>query len=426
MCIAAVVGAALLAAGCGDKKKPSASTPTATATATKPPETPEPPGDAEQMQSLLLERSRALQDGDEERLAATSTGAQQVRDRRAAKSAAALPLSSVEVESTSTNLGKRSATMHALTRYDFDGVESTFAIRSSMSFIKTPDGWRVKRDRPAGIEAPWQRGSYTVRRSEHFVALTPKGLKVSGFMKDLEAGRARMKRALPGVKAPGRLLVVVSRGTADTKALTRDVRALGTLNAIAEASVDESGPARRVTSVAGQRLLVVWRSFGRQDHSGRRRTIAHEMTHASLLTKTSGRMPVWLVEGMAMYTAGDPRYGDAGALLSGGRLRDSSQQAASKRVLSLTALGRPTSMVKLASTPLAFAYSYSAAAAYAIAAKHGRKGLLRLYEGFNSEKIKGRAGRKLMDRVMRKTLHQSLASVQRDVDAFARAHAQIG
>ncbi|WP_028061874.1 hypothetical protein [Candidatus Solirubrobacter pratensis] len=417
-----MAGAALLAAGCGDKK-PSVSKPTATAG--KPAERPKPPGDAEQMQNLLLERSRAIQDGDVERLAATSTGSQQVRDRRAARSAAALPLASVEIEATSTTVGKRSATMHTLTRYDFDGVDSTFAIRSSMRFIKTPAGWRVKLDRPAGIEAPWQRGAYTVRRSEHFVALTPKGLKVAGFMRDLEAGRARMKKALPGLKAPGRMLVVVSRSNSDTKALTRDVRALGTLNAIAEASVNENGPARRVTSVAGQRLLVVWRSFGRQDHAGRRRTIAHEMTHASLVRKTSGRMPVWLVEGMAMYTAGDPRYGEAGALLSGAQLRDHSQQAASKRVLSLTALGRPASMVNLASTPLAFAYSYSAAAAYAIAATHGRKGLLRLYEGFDSEEIKGRPGRKLMDRVMRKTLHQSLASVQKDVDAFARAHAEI-
>jgi hypothetical protein len=129
---------------------------------------------------------------------------------------------------------------------------------------------------------------------------------------------------------------------------------------------------------------------------------------------------------MAMYASGDDRYGEAGALLSGAQLNDGSQQGAAKRTLSLTALGRPSSMAKLGSTPLAFAYSYSAAAAYAIAAKHGRKGLLKLYAGFSDEKIKGHAGRKLMDRVMRRTLHQSLSSVQRDVDAFARSHARVG
>jgi hypothetical protein len=31
-----------------------------------------------------------------------------------------------------------------------------------------------------------------------------------------------------------------------------------------------------------------------------------------------------------------------------------------------------------------------------------------------------------MDRVMRKTLHESFGAVQREVDDFARAHAQTG
>ena len=73
--------------------------------------------------------------------------------------------------------------------------------------------------------------------------------------------------------------------------------------------------------------------------------------------------------------------------------------------------------------PLTFAYSYSSAAAYTIAAKHGgAKALLRLYSAFNSEKIKGKPGRKLTDRVMRKTLHTSLSSVESDVKAYARAN----
>ncbi len=155
-------------------------------------------------------------------------------------------------------------------------------------------------------------------------------------------------------------------------------------------------------------------------------TIAHEMTHAALVKQTSGRLPAWLVEGMAMYVSNDRRYGQAGAMLSGGVLRNSSQQAASKRVLSLTALGKPRSMQDLEATPLGFAYSYASAAAFAIAQKHGRKGLLRLYTAFDKAKYKGNAGRRLMDRVMRATLHESLASVQQEVEAFARAHAQFG
>jgi hypothetical protein len=426
-CLLAALAMSAVAAGCGGSSKPAASKPTATAKTRQSGQAKaKPPSDSEALQDLLRTRARAIQDGDPDLLAGTSVGAQQTRDRRQAKWAAALSLGPVELSAGSTKFDAEAATMHVQTTYDFDGVDSRFLVRSAMTLAKTPEGWRVKRDRPTGVEAPWQHGRYVPHRSPHFLALTPKGLRVAGLMRDLEAGRAKMKAALPGVRPPSRLLVVVTRGNRDTRALTRDVRALGSLTAIAEASVDEQGPAKRVASIAGQRLVVIWRSYGRDSRAGRRETIAHEMTHASLLKRTSGRMPVWLIEGMAMYASGDERYGEAGALLSGAQLRDNSKQAAAKRTLSLTALGRPTSMAKLSSTPLAFAYSYSAAAAYAIAAKHGRKGLLKLYDGFNDEKITGRAGRKLMDRVMRRTLHQSFKSVQSDVDAYARAHARVG
>ncbi len=423
---AALVGAALLVAGCGGSKpgprskehpgKAATATPTAT-----------PQSDAQQLQSLLGERARRIENGDAEALADTSTGAQQARDRHEANAARALKLEDVALQARSTSIKSDTATAQVITSYRFLGIaDSEFAIRSAMTFAKTEDGWRVKGDRPTqGVQAPWQLANYTVRRSPHFVALTPAGLKVERLMKDLEAGRVTMKRGLPGVKVPERLLVVVARGNEDTKALTRDVRALGSLDAIAQAAVDETGPAKRVTHVSAQRLLVIWRWFKRESRAERRQTIAHEMTHASLVKQTSGRLPAWLVEGMALYVSNDRRYGDAGAMLVGGVLRDRSKQAASKRVLSLTVLGKSKSLQNLASTPLAFAYSYSAAAAFAIARKHGRKGLLRLYKAFSSSKYKGPAGRKLMDRVMRRTLHESLASVEQEVSAFARAHAQF-
>lgn len=424
---AALVGAVLLVAGCGDSKpslKPkedAAQAATATPTAT-------PASDAQKLQSLLSERARRIENGDAEALADTSTGAQPARDRHEANAARALKLEDVQLQARSTSIEDDTATAQVITSYRFLGIaDSEFAIRSAMTFAKTEDGWRVKGDRPTqGVQAPWQLANYTVRRSPHFVGLTPAGLKVDRLMKDLEAGRVTMTRGLPGVKVPERLLVVVARGNEDTKALTRDVRALGSLDAIAQAAVDETGPSKRVTHVSAQRLLVIWRWFKRESRAERRQTIAHEMTHASLVKQTSGRLPAWLAEGMALYVSNDRRYGDAGAMLVGGVLRDRSKQAASKRVLSLTVLGKPKSMQNLASTPLAFAYSYSAAAAFAIAHKHGRKGLLRLYKAFSSAKYKGPAGRKLMDRVMRRTLHQSLASVEQDVSAFARSHAQFG
>jgi hypothetical protein len=102
-----------------------------------------------------------------------------------------------------------------------------------------------------------------------------------------------------------------------------------------------------------------------------------------------------------MYASGDQRAANAGALLAGARLKVASQQGAAERELSLARLARPNAMSRLAPIPLAIAYSYASAAAYAIAEKHGRSALLRLYDAFNDERIHGHA----------------------DAQAFARAHA---
>jgi hypothetical protein len=313
--------------------------------------------------------------------------------------------------------------LHVETIYAFAHVHSRFVKHSRVTAVRSSDGWRIRRDRALGIKAPWELGRYTVRRSRHFLALAPHGLAVGGLMGDLESGRALMHRGLPGVRPPGRMLVLVTRGEADARALTRDVRSLGALTAIAEAQVTLRGPARRVSWVTGQRILVMWPSYGDRSSAERSMVIAHELTHAALVRRTSGRSPAWLVEGIAMYASGDQRAANAGALLAGARLKVASQQGAAERELSLARLARPNAMSRLAPIPLAIAYSYASAAAYAIAAKHGRSALLRLYDAFNDEHIRGHAGRRLDDRVTRHVLHESLRSVQADAQAFARAHA---
>jgi hypothetical protein len=118
--------------------------------------------------------------------------------------------------------------------------------------------------------------------------------------------------------------------------------------------------------------------------------------------------------------------GDAGAVLSGALLRDTSKQDDVEDVLSLGRLARPTSLDRLGAVPLTFAYSYAAAAAFAIAEKYGgAKTLLRLYSAFNNEKIKGAPGRRLNDKVVRKTLKTSLSSLEDEIDAYARANSSI-
>ena len=125
--------------------------------------------------------------------------------------------------------------------------------------------------------------------SPHFLALAPKSLKVGSLMTDLEKGRSRMKRGLPGVKAPEKVLVIVARTGTDTKALTKDIKTLKSLVAVAETQYSTEGAAKRIDDVWGQRVFVLWRSYGNRSANERRTVIAHELVHAALASRTVRR-----------------------------------------------------------------------------------------------------------------------------------------
>jgi hypothetical protein len=425
---AALTVTALLITACGDGGTAGTTEPVvkkAAESKPKPKATPA-PTDTELLGALIANRAKALHLNDVDGYAGTATGAQVRRDSRAAQAAKALPIERLDMEVKATEVNGDRATLRVDTIYSFEGIDTAYFKTSRMTALKTPDGWRIRHDRPSGgVLAPWEYTRYKARKSPHFLALAPARMKVGSLMKDLEKGRARMARALPSVKPPKRTLVIVARNSKDAKALTKDLRTLRSLVAVAEAQYSFEGPAKRVDVVSGQRVFVMWRSYGNRSADERRTIIAHEMTHAALAARTGGRTPAWLAEGIALYASGDKRAGDAGAILSGAELRDGSKQDNAERALSLTRLAKPTALDKMDPVGLTFAYSYSAAAAYTIVQKHGVKGLLRLYSGFNSEKVKGKPGAKLTDKVMRRTLKKSLKTLESEIEAYARANSSV-
>ena len=219
--------------------------------------------------------------------------------------------------------------------------------------------------------------------------------------------------------------MIVARNSKDTKALTKDYRH-------AQRRWSPS-PRRRSRSTgrpsgsrpsAGQRVFVLWRSYGnRSAERAPDRSIAHELVHAALVKRSGGRVPAWLSEGIAMYASGDKRMRRRRRAAQRRRSCATRPSRTASRTRSRsTKLAKPTSLDRMSPIPLTFAYSYASAAAFAIAEKYGgAKALLRLYSAFNSEKIKGTPGRKLTDKVVRKTLKTSLSSLEDDVDAYARA-----
>ena len=140
--------------------------------------------------------------------------------------------------------------------------------------------------------------------------------------------------------------------------------------------------------VASQRLLVVWPAFAPLDAEGRARVVAHELTHAALASRTSGRTPGWLVEGIALYVSGDRRVGAAARYVAGDAGR------VSRRALTLTGLSAPGAIGRLGGDGQSAAYAYSSAAAFYVAERYGRKRFLRLYAAFNDPDLTEPDGRR--------------------------------
>jgi hypothetical protein len=186
--------------------------------------------------------------------------------------------------------------------------------------------------------------------------------------------------------------VVVAAGSAQARELTTEIRGVETLTAISDAAIREKGPARAVADVVSVRLLVVWPPFAQLDADGRSRVITHELTHAALAGATSGRTPSWLVEGVPMYVSNDRRIPPPEA--------------------NLGALSQPDAIGRLTGDTQATAYATSSAAAFTIADRYGRAGLLRLYDAFNDPKLVGSPGPQLVNRALRRGLGTSLGEIE--------------
>lgn len=370
-----------------------------------------PPSDAEQLSALLERRSAALQRGDARALAATSTGAQQARDRRSARRTRRLGLERVGLSVTAIDLGPRRATLEARSQYGVRGVAGRFSADRRLVAVKGRQGWRVRSETSRRERHPWEVDRVVRRRLRHFVVLAPAGLDLETLPADLEAGYASMREVLRTGRLRRRYLVVVAGGARDARRLTRDIRGVASLAAITDSRVREQGPAKRAVEVLSQRLLVVWPVFRGADPASRTRVVAHELTHAALAGVTSGRTPGWLVEGIALYVSGDRRAGEAAQDLLGPGPRPS-----------LARLGDPDSIARTSGAAQSQGYAYASAAAYHLAERFGERGLLRFYEGFNDESIRGAPGdRRTADRVARATLGISLRRLERDLRRWTLA-----
>ncbi|HET8756737.1 MAG TPA: hypothetical protein VFM58_12030, partial [Solirubrobacteraceae bacterium] len=344
------------------------------------------------IEDVLRDRAEALGEGDRRAFVMTAARAQRRADRAAIAAAAALPLRDVDFDAGSIAVHGRRARAEVTMRYGITGVRGTFQSTRRMEFVNSGGSWQVATVRGARGRPPWEVGRFAVRRTRHFVVLAPRGAAAGDLAAALESGYRAMRSRLPLGRLRRRYLVIAAADPGQARALTSQIRGLRSLAAISDATINERGPARAVSSVVSLRLLVVYSAFARLGAEGQRRTIAHELTHAALAGSTSGRTPAWLVEGVAMYVSGDRRPPPPDAHLA--------------------PLSRPAAIAKLSGPAQARAYAASSAAAFAIVDRFGAGKLLALFDAFNAPDLRGPPGPKLAERALRRELGVGLADLE--------------
>jgi hypothetical protein len=349
------------------------------------------PSDEQLVEDVLRDRAEALQEGDRRAFLATATKARRRADRAAIAAAAALPLRDVDLDAGSITVTDRRARARVMVRYGIAGIRGTFQSTRRVMFAKAGGRWRVANVRGVRGRPPWEVGRFTVRRTPHFVVLMPPGAAAGNLLAVLESGYAAMRERLELGKLRRRYLVIAAADPAQARALTSQIRGLESLAAISDATINERGAARAVSTVVSLRLLVVNSAFAGLGAEGQRRTTAHELTHAALAGSTSGRTPSWLVEGVAMYVSGDRRPA------TGADLAD---------------LSTPTAIARLTGSKQASAYAASSAAAFAIVDRFGARKLLDLYDAFNDPDLRGEPGPRLVNRALRRELGITLADLE--------------
>jgi hypothetical protein len=371
--------ALVLLAGCGGDSAPRP-TPTPGAPAERPEPSPE-----EQVRMVLDDRAAALEAGNVRKY--TAGGG----DRADARRARRLRLREVTLTEDRVDVSGGRATARVTTSYAIAGVRGTFEVERRVRARRTAAGWRVTSASGRRGLPPWEVDDFRERRTEHFVVLAPPAIPVDELVVALEDGYKTMSELLSRGRLRRRYLVVVAAGAEQARALTAQIRGVETLAALSDASVIQTGAAAETEKVVSLRLVVVWPPFSTLDAEGRRRVVAHELTHAALTGSTSGRMPAWLSEGVALYVSGDRRAATVGA--------------------DLAALSQPDAIARLSGEEQAAAYNASSAAAFAIADRFGTDKLLELYEAFNDPRLRGRPGPRLVNRALKRELGITLADL---------------
>ena len=213
-----------------------------------------------EIEALLRDRARALEQGDVAAFAGTATGDQRGRDRRAAAAdGAALARARAPGPRAARHLGDRGRIAVAMS-YRVRGMNRPFLTLRRVSARKTSAGWRISGDVARREPLPWEVASFKATRVPHVVLLTPPGVDVAPLRSGLARAYREIRRDLPERDLPRSVLVIGSARrcpgrAADGPHRTRRRRARQRLGQV-RPGPGARGRARARAADAGDRLAL--------------------------------------------------------------------------------------------------------------------------------------------------------------------------
>lgn len=280
-----------------------------------------------ELDTLLERQARAVEQGDLSAYLATFTEPLQQEQRAIFERSRNLPLSGYQVEASpstvvlSSDIAAGSIKNVTVTmRYRLRGAPEDNPLQHILTygFERRNDNWLVSAYTPERQPPFWWTGDVIVRETPHFliIARTEATGELDIVARECEQAYTELQAA--GLTLTPRIVAYFATTQDDFETQTgQGSRTLGVAMSLYDLSSEEIQVLGRIFYLNGEAFQEETESAG---PFGRQATIRHELVHLALAPETRPFTPPWLVEGAAMFYAGQntPEFRDQ--LVTGGRL----------------------------------------------------------------------------------------------------------
>lgn len=290
--------AALVTAACGGRSRPS-----------------DDDGNVTQVRDMFRERAARLLAGDTEGFLRPTTDAARPLDTLIAGGAAAVGVSSLDFVFTPAGpvlsaTAFRAVPTDVLYRYEALPEDNVFRFVVEYDVERQGPSWTITGARPASSLPLWATGPVSVSRSDHFLALSRPG---TGRIDDALALAEQARRELVPkltLEPDSRHLLLLAKDQAALSEMAGE-NFPASVPAVAHYEATPFGVPRNRQMIVNLEFL-----FGTLDDAAAREhyedlspvdVFEHELAHLALTRYHSAAMPGWVVEGAAMFLAGERR-----------------------------------------------------------------------------------------------------------------------